>query len=265
MRALRLSNPAAGGLLVAARSVVTLIACLLFRDKLDAQRAGPREAGRNGRSRAGSEQMERDESMAISAATLSPVAPEIAECLALKSDVWIFGYGSLMWDPGFAYVEAQPALLQGYHRSFCVYSHRHRGTPARPGLVLGLDRGGSCKGIAFRVPAADVASALHYLWDREMSNRTYHLRELAVDIGGRPAKARAFVVDRDHANYAGRLSLDETARLILQGTGGRGSCQQYLENTVRELNKLGLIDGPLHRLEKKVKALAARDMPCASL
>src|SRR6185312_13064415 len=89
-----------------------------------------------------------------------------------------------------------------------------------------------CKGIAFRVPAADVASALHYLWDREMSNRTYHLRELAVDIGGRPAKARAFVVDRDHANYAGRLSLDETARLILQGTGGRGSCQQYLENTV---------------------------------
>ena len=79
-------------------------------------------------------------------------APEIARCIARGCDVWVFAYGSLMWDPGFAHVEAQPALLRGYHRRFCVYSHRYRGTPERPGLVLGLDRGGACKGIAYRVP-----------------------------------------------------------------------------------------------------------------
>src|SRR5690348_3588116 len=78
--------------------------------------------------------------------------PEIAECLAERRDLWLFAYGSLMWDPGFAYAEAQPAVLRGYHRSFCVYSHRHRGTPDRPGVVLGLDRGGACKGIAYRIP-----------------------------------------------------------------------------------------------------------------
>ncbi len=194
-------------------------------------------------------------------------APELtadfAECLSRRAEVWIFGYGSLMWDPGFAYAEAQPALLRGYHRSFCVYSHRYRGTPECPGLVLGLDRGGACRGIAFRVPAADVAAALHYLWEREMGNRTYHLKEVRVQLPGGTVKARAFVVDRKHRNYAGRLSLDETARLILQGIGARGPCRQYLENTVGELRKLGLVDGPLHRLEAKVRALAAAELPCA--
>ena len=188
---------------------------------------------------------------------------EFAECLSRCAEVWIFGYGSLMWDPGFAYAEAQPALLRGYHRSFCVYSHRYRGTPDCPGLVLGLDRGGACHGIAFRVPAADVAGALHYLWEREMGNRTYHLKEVAVQLPDATVKARAFVVDRQHRNYAGRLSLDETARLILQGIGARGPCRQYLENTVCELRKLGLVDGPLHRLEAKVRALAAAELPCA--
>jgi glutathione-specific gamma-glutamylcyclotransferase len=189
--------------------------------------------------------------------------PEIAACLALKRDVWIFGYGSLMWDPGFPYCQAEPALLRGYHRRFCVYSHGYRGTPERPGLVLGLDRGGACKGIAFRVPAVDVEAALHYLWDREMRNRTYHLKELAVETPGRRVKARAFIVDRAHASYAGRLSLAETARLIHQGTGARGSCRQYLERTVRQLEALGVIDGPLHRLERQVKVLAAAEKPCA--
>jgi glutathione-specific gamma-glutamylcyclotransferase len=188
-----------------------------------------------------------------------PLPPEIAQCLARRSDLWIFGYGSLMWDPGFAYAEAQPALLRGYHRSFCVYSRRYRGTPDRPGLVLGLDRGGACKGVAFRVPAADVETALHYLWEREMQKGTYRLKEVPIEIPGGRIEAQAFVVDRAHPSYAGRLSPDETARLILQGNGGRGSCRQYLENTVCALRKLGLVDGPLHRLEEKVKAFAARE------
>jgi glutathione-specific gamma-glutamylcyclotransferase len=193
------------------------------------------------------------------------VAPDIADCLAQRSDIWIFGYGSLMWDPGFAFVEAQPALLRGYHRSFCVYSRRYRGTPERPGLVLGLDRGGACKGVSYRVAAADVPAALHYLWEREMANNTYKWLPLAVELPVGTVEARAFVVDRRQAGYAGRLGLDETARLILQGVGGRGSCRQYLEKTVAELRKLGLIDGPLHRLEAKVQELAGRAMPCASL
>jgi glutathione-specific gamma-glutamylcyclotransferase len=188
--------------------------------------------------------------------------PEIAECMAQRRDLWIFAYGSLMWDPGFAYAEAQPALLRGYHRSFCVYSQRHRGTPERPGLVLGLDRGGACKGIAYRVPAADVAAALHYLWDREMARGTYRLKEVLVDISVGRIKARAFAVDRKQAGYAGRLSPEAVARLILQGIGGRGSCRQYLEKTVCELRKLGLLDGPLHRLEQIVKDMAARGTPC---
>jgi glutathione-specific gamma-glutamylcyclotransferase len=188
--------------------------------------------------------------------------PEIAQCIARGGDVWIFGYGSLMWNPGFAYAEAQAGLLRGYHRAFCVYSSRYRGTPERPGLVLGLDRGGACKGIVFRVPAIDVAPALHYLWEREMGNRTYHLREVAVQVPASVVMARAFVVDRRHKNYAGRLSLEETARLILQGIGARGPCRQYLENTVGELRKLGQVDGPLHRLEEMVKELAERGSAC---
>lgn len=189
-------------------------------------------------------------------------SPDFAQCLASRQDVWIFGYGSLMWDPGFVHVDAKPALLRGYHRAFCVYSHRYRGTPERPGLVLGLDRGGACKGIAFRVPAADLDAALHYLWEREMGNRTYALKEVPVAMAQSKVKARAFIVDRRHKNYAGRLDLDETARLILQGIGARGACRQYLENTVCELRKLGLVDGPMHRLEEKVKELAASELPC---
>lgn len=197
------------------------------------------------------------------AAALGALAPEIAQCLASGQDLWIFGYGSLMWNPGFPHAEAQPALLRGYHRAFCVYSSRYRGTPERPGLVLGLDRGGACKGVAFRVPAAELALALHYLWEREMTNRTYHLRAVSVRIPVGAVAARAFVVDRTHQNYAGRLSLDETARLIIQGIGARGPCRQYLENTVAELRRLGQLDGPIHRLEMKVRELAAKELPCA--
>ena len=194
--------------------------------------------------------------------TAPHAAPEIAACLAHGADVWIFGYGSLMWDPGFAFVEVRPALLRGYHRRFCVYSHSYRGTPERPGLVLGLDRGGACKGISYRVAATDAAQALHYLWEREMTNRTYHLKALPLATTEGVVTGRAFVVDRRHRNYAGYLSLEETARLILQGVGERGPCRQYLEKTVLELRKLGLVDGPMHRLEEMVKALAAKELPC---
>lgn len=187
---------------------------------------------------------------------------EIAAALAEPGDLWIFGYGSLMWDPGFPYAEAVPALLYGFHRRFCVYSRRYRGTPERPGLVLGLDRGGACRGVAYRVPRRQAKAALAYLWKREMDGGVYHLRRMPVRLARRRVKACAFVVDRGHKGYAGSLSAEETARLILQGAGARGHCRHYLENTIRHLEALGLIDRPLHRLARVVKDLAWVDPPC---
>jgi len=168
-----------------------------------------------------------------------------------------------MWNPGFAFSDQEPALLRGWHRSFCVYSHNYRGTPEKPGLVLGLDRGGSCRGIAFRVRVPEIATAMEYLWEREMRGGVYELREVELELAqGRRIEARAFVVRRDHKHYAGRLPVEETARLILQGIGARGQCREYLCNTVRHLERLGLVDGPLHRLELAVKELARREPPC---
>jgi glutathione-specific gamma-glutamylcyclotransferase len=266
MRALRLSPVAAPPDTAVAASLrrcgAALRASLLFGASLEtAASDAARPRVRNGRIEA----MEREGAAGPEPAPRRVPAPEIAHCIARGCDVWVFGYGSLMWDPGFPHVEVRPGLLRGYHRRFCVYSRRYRGTPERPGLVLGLDRGGACKGVAFRVPRGDVEAALHYLWEREMTNRTYRLRELPVATPEGAVKAQAFVVDRAQRNYTGPLSLEETARLILQGIGARGPCRQYLENTVAELKKLGLIDGPLHRLEQKVRELAEAATPCAGL
>jgi cation transport protein ChaC len=204
--------------------------------------------------------MERESAEAPRAAgslALHP-APEVADCVARGCDVWIFGYGSLMWDPGFAFVEARPALLRGYHRSFCVYSYRYRGTAERPGLVLGLDRGGACKGIAYRVPRRHRKATMLYLWDREIRGGVYDMKKLRVRLPRRTVEAYAFVVDREHRGYAAELSVKETARHILQGAGRRGLCVHYLENTVRHIEALGLTDGPLHRLAAIVERMAAR-------
>jgi len=187
---------------------------------------------------------------------------EIASLIVRRQPIWVFGYGSLMWNLGFAHYAAEPALLHGWHRSFCVYSHRYRGTPERPGLVLGLDRGGACRGMALRIPPAAVKAAIGYLWEREMVGGVYDFRPVRVRGANGIVDAHAFTVRRHHPGYAGRLSTEETARLILQGIGGRGHCREYLANTVRQLECLGLIDGPLHKLEQRVKALAAREPPC---
>jgi cation transport protein ChaC len=178
--------------------------------------------------------------------------PDIGPALRPGADLWVFAYGSLMWDPGFEHDRASPALLRGYHRRFCIYSHRFRGTPERPGLVLGLDRGGACRGIAFRVPAAAVSTAVEALWDREMQGGVYTAKSLSVDLEGERVLALAFVARHDHTNYAGRLTESQTAELILQGIGGRGPCCDYLANTVRHLIELGIDNGPLHGLDRLV-------------
>jgi len=190
----------------------------------------------------------------------------LADCIARQTDIWLFGYGSLMWDPGFPHSAAEPALLKGFHRRFCVYSRRYRGTPERPGLVLGLDRGGSCRGIAFRIAACDAASVMAYLWEREMSGDGYEMREVTIDNAeAGTIRAQTFVVRRDVASYTGRLGIEETARLILQGIGHRGHCREYLDNTIRHLETLGHVDKPLRMLEKRVKELAAAEPPCRDL
>ncbi len=169
-------------------------------------------------------------------------------------DFWVFGYGSLMWHPGFPHLEVRPALLYGYHRHFCVFSHIYRGTPGRPGLVLGLDRGGACRGLAYRIPAAEGEEALAYLHEREMVTAVYDPRWLRMRTAQGPVIAAAYVVDRANKQYAGHLPLDEVADLIIQGNGDKGPCLEYLENTVRHLDALGLPDRTLKRLLRAVHA-----------
>ncbi len=169
-----------------------------------------------------------------------------------NEDFWVFGYGSLMWHPGVPHVEVRPALLHGYHRHFCVYSHIYRGTQARPGLVLGLDRGGSCRGLAYRVPAAEGEEVIEYLHGREMVTGVYDPRWLEMRTAQGSIQAAAFVVDRRNKQYTGRLPLEAVADLIAQGAGNKGSCLEYLENTVRHLEALGLGDRSLKRLLRLV-------------
>lgn len=165
--------------------------------------------------------------------------------------MWVFGYGSLMWDPGFPHLESRTSLLRGYHRAFCIYSLRYRGTPECPGLVLGLDRGGSCRGIAYRVDATLRHEVLAYLWEREMFTQVYQPRRVTVSLDGATPEhvtALTFVVDRAHRQYAGKLPTAEVMRLIAAGQGSRGHCRDYLLNTVRHLRDLGLSSPPMNHL-----------------
>jgi cation transport protein ChaC len=168
--------------------------------------------------------------------------------LAAPEGVWIFAYGSLMWRPGFGYVEAAPARLHGYHRSLCIYSIVHRGTPEQPGLVLGLDRGGSCHGWAFRVSPEREVETLDYLDSRELVTDVYRRKRLPVTVGDRRVVAWGYVVRRDHPQYAGQLVPEQLLDLVRRGAGRSGNCRDYLLGTVEHLESMGIVDGPLHAL-----------------
>lgn len=166
-------------------------------------------------------------------------------------DLWVFGYGSLMWRPGFDFLEQVPARLIGEHRALCVYSFDHRGTPEKPGLVLGLDRGGACRGIAFRVPARRRDETIEYLRSREQTTHVYREVTRSVWLGNEARQrvsALAYVVDRGHIQYAGRLSLSEQLRLIRQGHGRSGNNRDYVLSTVKSIEAQGFRDAQLHRL-----------------
>ncbi|CAK0754074.1 Gamma-glutamylcyclotransferase [Azospirillaceae bacterium] len=175
-------------------------------------------------------------------------AHEFSFHVPVGRDFWVFAYGSLIWDPGFPFVEHHLGLLKGYHRQFCIYSHQYRGTPERPGLVFGLDRGGSCHGVIFRVAASDVPQTLEYLWLREMDGRVYQPKLLPVRCGRGHVMALAFVVDRTHPHYCGRLDVKRAAEIICCAVGRRGPNIDYLVNTVEHLDHLGIPDCSLHVL-----------------
>jgi cation transport protein ChaC len=164
------------------------------------------------------------------------------------ADVWVFGYGSPMWDPGFPHVEMQPALLRGYHRALCIYSRFHRGTLERPGLVLGLDRGGSCRGMAFRVGGGNARAVLGYLDERELVSYAYRRQRVSLRLPDRAVPAFAYVAYRRHSQYGGDPGTGRSVEMVAQGVGVSGTCFDYLENTVKHLDRLGIEDGPLHDL-----------------
>jgi cation transport protein ChaC len=170
-------------------------------------------------------------------------------------DLWVFGYGSLMWRTGFDYLERRLARLIGGRRALCVYSHIHRGTPERPGLVLGLDRGGSCRGIAFRVAAEKATATLSYLQERELVTKVYKEAIRPVELlegAGERVRALCFLVDRSHPQYAGGLSREEQLHFVQQGYGRSGANPEYVVETVRHMRELGIRDAALEWLAERL-------------
>lgn len=168
--------------------------------------------------------------------------------------VWLFAYGSIMWNPGFAFSESLPALLRGWHRAFCIYSYRYRGTPEKPGLVLGLDRGGSCRGVVFHLPDAEAEAIIAQCDQRELVTGVYQRRLVPVRTQAGVRSCWTYVSDRGHRQYAGKLDEAEKVRLIAQGVGPSGASNvEYLQNTLRHLDDLGIREPYLHRLWKRVE------------
>ncbi len=169
------------------------------------------------------------------------------------SDFWVFGYGSLMWRPGFAYAEAVPATLPGAHRALCVYSFVHRGTPEHPGLVLGLDRGGACRGTGFRVVASKRDEVLAYLRERELVTDVYREVERPVRLqSGGAVPAITYVVDRAHRQYAGLLPRERLLDLVRDSRGRSGANRDYVVSTVEHFRAIGIRDATLEWVAERL-------------
>jgi len=184
-----------------------------------------------------------------------------------NEDLWVFGYGSLMWRPGFPYLERISARLVGLHRALCVYSYVHRGTPEKPGLVLGLDRGGACRGIAYRVAAADRRPTVAYLREREQVTSVYLETSRRITLATTPtrdATALVFLVDRSHPQYAGRLDLERQVHLVRQGHGRSGANLDYVLSTVAEIEAQGCHDAGLHAIAERLRSGYAHQGALAS-
>lgn len=166
--------------------------------------------------------------------------------MGATANQWVFGYGSLIWNPGFPFLRSERALLRGAHRSLSVYSHRHRGTPEQPGLVFGLSHGGSCVGVAFEVAPEIWDAVFNYLQDREQDRGVYREAWRKVILpNGSAVAALAYLVNEDHPQYAGRLQIAEQVRLVSQSTGESGRNAEYVRRTAEHLLSLGIRDKTL--------------------
>ncbi len=173
--------------------------------------------------------------------------------MSTKHPRWVFGYGSLMWNPGFATPETVAARLQGWHRAFCIYSEHYRGTPEKPGLILGLLPGGSCRGLAHRLPMKGYDAVRRYLRVREIDNDGVYEEEVrSIRLAdGRAVDALVYLADREHRQFAGKLPMTKALRLIRQGNGATGSNLEYVRNTLAHLSALGLRDRALEELARR--------------
>lgn len=173
--------------------------------------------------------------------------------------LWVFGYASLLWNPGFPVVETRLATMHGYHRSFCMHSIHHRGTQDSPGLVLALDEAenAECQGLALRVEDGAEADTVQYLRERELISSAYLERLLPVTLDdGKEVTSLAYVIDPHHVQYAAHLTLEEQAQIITRAVGGRGPNTEYLWNTVDHLTEMGVEDPELAWLSKRVRSLS---------
>jgi glutathione-specific gamma-glutamylcyclotransferase len=173
-----------------------------------------------------------------------------------KKAFWVFGYGSLMWNPAFHVAQSARARLYGYHRSFCLHLVIGRGCPKNPGLMLGLDAGGSCVGIAHRIAPEHVESETEILWLREMVGSGYVPREVGLAIEGKRVRGLTFVANRASSRFAGRIPFEKAVRRMAKAEGDIGTNRDYLYRTIAHLNEFGLKDGPLHELERAVRKRA---------
>ena len=183
------------------------------------------------------------------------VAASLAATLATHpkgKPIWVFGYGSLIWNPLMEYAEKRRARVRGYHRGFYIWSKINRGTPEVPGLVLALDSGGSCQGVTYRMHDDKFEAELAILWRREMVAGTYVPKWINADIDGVTVRAIAFVVNRSKPGYAGRLDDEQIVSIALRAHGAYGSCADYLVNTATSLEVAGIADPRLSRLAKLV-------------
>jgi len=173
-------------------------------------------------------------------------------------DVWVFAYGSLIWRPEFVFVEQRLALLRGYRRCLCLWSRINRGTPEQPGLVFGLDAGGSCRGVVFRIPAADVRESFTALWRREMGSGAYLPKWLNLCTSGGSVRALAFVIDRGSDGYVRDLPEARLLDVVRSAHGSYGSCREYVVQTARALRASGIQDARLETLVSRLQAVSVK-------
>ncbi|WP_353172011.1 gamma-glutamylcyclotransferase [Paracandidimonas soli] len=172
-------------------------------------------------------------------------------------DLWVFGYGSLIWRPEFDFTEQRMALLRGYHRSLCLWSRINRGTPEQPGLVFGLDAGGSCKGVVYRIPASRIADTMDALWRREMPSGAYTPKWLETRTDDGPVAALAFVMNRHTDAYVRDLPQERLIDIVRTAHGTYGPCLEYVVETSRALRRSGIQDARLEALMRQLQTESA--------